>query len=43
VLYEGEVAAAFKCKIGLRQGDAISLVLYNLAPEKVIISAQENR
>jgi hypothetical protein len=32
----GELSTSFECKNGLRQGDALSPVLFNLALEKVV-------
>jgi len=39
----GETSEAFKCKTGLRQGDALSPILFNLALEQVIRDMHEKR
>ena len=38
VRVEGAVSSSFKNKTGLKQGDSLSLILYNLALQKVIQS-----
>lgn len=32
----GELSTIFDCKIMLREGDALSLVLFNIFPEKMV-------
>jgi len=39
----GETSEVFECKTGLRQGDALSPILFNLALEQVIRDIQEKR
>lgn len=43
VRFMGETSEHFECKISLRQGDALSPVLFNLALEKVIRDIREEQ
>jgi len=43
VRFLGEVSTSFECKTGLRQGDALSPVLFNLALEKVVQDATDTK
>jgi len=43
VRFMGETSKAFECKTGLRQGDALLAILFNLVLEKVIRDTQEER
>jgi len=43
VRFMGETSEAFECKTGLRQGDALSSILLNLALEQVIRDMHEKR
>jgi len=39
----GETSEAFECKTGLRQADALSPIIFNLALEQVIRDMHEKR
>jgi hypothetical protein len=43
VRFLGELSTIFECKAGLRQGDALSPVLFNLALEKVVRNIQDSK
>jgi sorting nexin-29 len=43
VRFMGETSEAFECKTGLKQGNALSPILFNLALEKVIRDMHEKR